>query len=120
MSAFGEFVQEQMAGFGPVNIRPMFGGEGVFRDGLMFALIAEETLYFKADQLTRARFEERGLAPFTYRLRGKTSTFGYFTAPEEVLDDAGAMKEWAGLGWGAALRAAHAKAEKDGAKRERP
>ncbi len=43
-----------MAGFGPVTVRPMFGGAGIFRDGLMFALIADEVLYLKADERPEA------------------------------------------------------------------
>ena len=107
MHEFADFVGEQMAGFGPVTIRAMFGGHGVFRDGLMFALIIDDALYFKADGETRARFEALGLEPFRYIQRGKPVSFSYFAAPEEVLDSADAMVEWSKLAWGAALRAAN-------------
>ena len=48
-----DFIKEQMSGFGPVTVRRMFGGAGIFRDGLMFALVADETLYFKADKASQ-------------------------------------------------------------------
>jgi DNA transformation protein and related proteins len=111
MSEFAEFVREQMAGFGPVTIRGMFGGSGVFYDGLMFALIVDDELYFKADGETRGRFEARGLEPFRYSQRGKTVSFNYFAAPEEVFDSTDAMAEWAKLAWGAALRAVNENSE---------
>ena len=66
---FLEFVKEQMAGFGPVSIRRMFGGPGVLRDGLMFALIVDEVVYLKADQSTENDFKAEGLVPFTYQTK---------------------------------------------------
>lgn len=106
MNEFADFVKEQMAGFGQVAIRAMFGGHGVFRDGLMFALIIDDALYLKADGETRGRFEALGLEPFSYLQRGKSVSFSYYAAPEEVFDSVDAMAEWAKLAWGAALRAA--------------
>ena len=53
-----------MAGFGPVTIRPMFGGAGVYHDGLMFALVDDEVLYFKVDETSRPAFEAENLPPF--------------------------------------------------------
>ena len=55
--AFVEFLQEELRGVGPIAVRRMFGGAGVFANGIMFALIADDTLYFKADEATRAEFE---------------------------------------------------------------
>ena len=107
MNEFADFVREQMADFEPVAIRGMFGGHGVFRDGLMFALIIDDALYFKADGETREKFEARGLEPFRYIQRGNTVSFNYFAAPEEVFDSTDAMVEWAKLAWGAALRVAN-------------
>ncbi len=69
-ASFKEFLIEQMAGFGPVTIRPMFGGAGVYRDGLMFALIDDEVLYLKADETSRAAFEAENLPPFVYVQKG--------------------------------------------------
>ena len=57
---FADHVKERMALFGPVDIRPMFGGFGIYRQGLMFALIADERLYFKTDDLSQPQFEARG------------------------------------------------------------
>ena len=94
----------------------MFGGAGVFLDGVMFALIASETLYFKADETTKARFEREELEPFTYEAgNGKRSIMSYWRAPEQVFDDPDEMLDWAGE----AVRVAQAAAAKKPAKKRK-
>ena len=66
MSEFVDHLTEQFEEFGPVTIRRMFGGHGVFRDGLMFGLVVDDGLYFKTDEHSRALFESRGLPRFEY------------------------------------------------------
>ena len=106
-AGFKKFLIEQMAGFGPVVIKSMFGGAGVMRDGQMFALIDDDVLYFKADDTTKAAFEEEGLAQFTYKAKGgKLMEMNYYRAPERCLDDPDEMAKWCHNAYGAALRAA--------------
>lgn len=101
-----DFIKEQLSGFGPVTVRRMFGGAGIFRDGLMFALIADETLYLKADETSKAEFEALALPSFTYMAKGDRKTvMSYWRAPEACLDDRDEMTEWAGKAFAAALRA---------------
>jgi DNA transformation protein and related proteins len=100
-----DFIKEQLAGFGPVTMRRMFGGAGIFCDGLMFALIADETLYLKADDASQEEFEALSLPPFTYGAKGGKRTMSYWRAPEACLDDRDEMTEWARKAYGAALRA---------------
>jgi DNA transformation protein len=84
----------------------MFGGAGIYCEGVMFALIADEMLYFKSDDLTRPDFQAEGLAPFAYRTRHGTHTLtSYWRAPDRCLDDLEAMAEWASKARSAALRA---------------
>jgi DNA transformation protein len=104
---FLEFVKEQMAGFGPVSLRRMFGGAGVFREGLMFALIADEVLYFKADQATEGHFKAEGLSPFTYETkRNPRTVMSYWRAPERCLDDPDDMTDWCRRAYAVALKSA--------------
>ena len=109
MAASAEFIaflKEQMAGFGAVSHRRMFGGAGLYRDGLIFALVVEEALYLKADAENRAQFEAEDLQPFTYQTKhGDRAVMSYWRCPERCLDDADAMTEWCRIAWGAALRA---------------
>lgn len=101
-----EFLKEQMAGFGAVETRRMFSGAGIFRDGLMFALVAADILYFKVDAENAAAFDAEHLAAFAYDTKnGRQTILGYRRAPERCLDDAEEMSEWCRLGWAAALRA---------------
>ena len=102
---FLDFVIEQMAGLGAVTARAMFGGHGLYCNGLFIAIVADDTLYFKADARSQPRFEERGLPRFEYQARGKTVQLMYYEAPAEVHDDGQAMVEWGQLALAAAVRA---------------
>jgi DNA transformation protein len=84
----------------------MFGGWGFYLDGRMFALVAFETFYIKADAENRPDFEARGLAPFRYEARGKVRTMSYFEPPSAALDDREQLCAWARKGVAAAARAA--------------
>ncbi|MBI2719605.1 MAG: TfoX/Sxy family protein [Rhizobiales bacterium] len=108
-SEFTEFLTEQMAGFGPVTARCMFGGTGLFREGLMFALVVDEVLYFKTDEPGRAAFESEGLGPFTYGTKqGERVLASYWRAPSRCLDDADEMSAWCCRAHAVALAAAKA------------
>ena len=105
MSEFVDFLPEAFAEFGPVTLRRMFGGHGVFHDGLMIGLVADNTLYLKVDAQTIPQFAERGLGPFEYGKAGKRMAMSYYQAPEETLEDPEEMRRWAGLAFAAARRA---------------
>jgi DNA transformation protein len=106
-AGFLEFLTEQMMGFGPVSVRRMFGGAGVFRDGVMFALIVDEVLYFKADQTTQGDFRAEGLSPFTYQTKKNPRTvMSYWRAPERCLDDPDEMTDWCRRAFAVALKSA--------------
>lgn len=103
---FVAFVLDQMGLFGPVNARRMFGGHGLYFDGLMFALLADDRLYLKTDAATQPDFAKRGLPPFSYSRAGQTATImSYHEAPPEVFDDRTEMLAWSRLAHAAALRA---------------
>lgn len=106
MTAFSEHLQDAFRRFGPVETRRMFGGAGVYHQGVMFGLVVDEVLYLKVDDASRAAFVERGLGPFEYTRLGKRVKIGsFFQAPEEVLEDADAALAWARRAYEAALRA---------------
>ena len=112
-AGFKEFLIEQMAGFGPVTIHPMFGGAGVMRDGLMFALIDDEVLFLKADDETKTAFVAENLSQFTYIAKGgKTMEMAYWRIPERCLDDPDEMALWCRVAYGVALKAATKKKPK--------
>ena len=83
----------------------MFGGIGIFRDGLMFALADGDAVFLKSDDQTRVRFAAAGCRPFLYEKEGRTVETSYWSIPEEALDDPEIMKIWADLALQAAVRA---------------
>ena len=103
---FTSHVVELMQSIGPVSAKAMFGGYGIFFEGLMFALIADSVLYLKADEETANAFKTRGLEQFTYNKKGKEFKMSYYQAPDEALEDSGEMKFWAVKAYGTALKAA--------------
>ena len=104
-SEFVKFVIEQMSFIGGLQVRAMFGGYGIYRDDLIFAIVVADRLYFKTDPVTRPEFEVKGSRPFTYLARGKPVTMQYFEAPPEVFEEREAMRSWADKAFGAAARA---------------
>lgn len=101
---FVEFILEMLQLFGSVIAKPMFGGYGLYSDGVMFALISDDSLYFKADELSKTDFIALGLAPFSYSKNGSQYKMSYYCAPDEVLEDSELMKVWAQKAYDAALR----------------
>ena len=103
-ASFKDFVAEQLAPVGPIEIRRMFGGAGIFADGLMFALIVSDTLYFKTDEPGAKLFEEEGSAPFSYETSRGTHTLGsYWRVPERLYDEPDEMIVWARRAIGVAM-----------------
>jgi len=97
---------------GPVESKSMFGGFGVFLEGLMFGLIANNELYLKVDTGNRQDYEDLGLQAFSYGKNGKEFKMSYYQAPEEAMEDAQLLCAWASGAYGAAMRAAAKKAGK--------
>jgi len=109
---FTSYVVDLMQSIGPVRSRTMFGGFGIFLDGVMFALIADSVLYLKADKDLEPDFKDKGLEQFTYSKKGKQFKMSYFQAPEETLENDREMNLWAKRSYDAALRAASRKKKK--------
>ena len=110
---------ELLEPLGPVSARRMFGGYGVYLDRTMFALVADDALYLKVDDDSRGEFEAAGLEPFRYWKKGKSYQMSYHAAPEDALEDAELLRDWARKAVDAAMRAARAKrAKKKTVKRE--
>ncbi len=103
-SEFAHYMVDVFRLFGPVTLRRMFGGYGIFHEGLMFALVLGETLYLKADAENLGDFERHGLAQLTYERQGKEVGLSYYLAPESLLDDAHEAAQWARRSFDAALR----------------
>jgi DNA transformation protein len=71
----------------------MFGGVGIWAGPMFFALISDDTLYFRADDSNRGDFESRGLGSF--RPRDSVQSMSYYAVPEDVLEDPDTLRVWA-------------------------
>jgi DNA transformation protein len=91
--------------FGPVAARAMFGGFGLYIDGVMFALIARGRLWFKTDDANRPDYEAVGAEPFTYQGRNKPVIMSYSEIVAAVFDDPERLMAWADKAHAAARRA---------------
>jgi DNA transformation protein and related proteins len=109
---FAEFLREQLAPLGRLTMRRMFGKTGVFCDGVMFAMVRDNTLYFRVDNDNRAAFREAAcFPPLNYEKKGGSIDLSFWRAPERLFDDPDELISWA--------RAALAAARRVAAKRQR-
>ncbi len=91
---FTAYVLDQLSAWGGVSARKMFGGAGLYRDGKMFGLIADDVAYLKVDDSNREGFERAGSGPFK-PYPDKPTSMSYYEVPPEVLEDPEAFVEWA-------------------------
>ena len=107
--SFAEFLREHLAPLGHVTLRRMFGKSGVFCDGVMFAMVTENTLYVRVDEYNRATFKEaESFPPLNYAKKGSTIDLAFWRVPERLFDEPDELVVWAR----AALAAAHRVAAK--------
>ena len=111
-SGFVEFLDEVFEEFGPIEVPKMFGGFGVYHDGVMFALVESDTLYFKADETTKKHFESKGLPQFQYNRAGKVVKMSYYRAPEEIFDDREKAAVWARRAYKVAVKQSNKKSRR--------
>jgi DNA transformation protein len=100
-----DLLEELFAPIGGVSLRRMFGGIGVFKDGVMFGLVDDDILYLKADDTTRPRFEAEGGEPWVYqgRHRANVST-AYWRLPERLFEETEEFADWARTAFAVAAR----------------
>src|SRR6266496_4105502 len=105
---------------GSVDARSMFGGHGLYAEGVMFGLLDDGELFLKTDDATRERFVAAGCRRWTYvNKKVRMENTGYFRPPDDAHEDPEAMLPWARLALEAALRARAAKATRPGKKRKK-
>jgi DNA transformation protein len=90
-----QWVLEQLSGAGGISSRRMFGAVGLYRDGVFFAIISGDTLYFKVDDGTRCNYEERGMSQFRPYQDRPLVSMNYYEVPADVLEDPDECVEWA-------------------------
>jgi DNA transformation protein len=100
------WVEESLAPLGTVTRRAMMGGATLYLDGTIFAIVADDLLWLKADAESDAIWDAENCPRFTFQMgEGREASMNYRRAPDDVYDDADAMREWAMLGVAAGQRA---------------
>lgn len=105
-----EQIEEMFAPVARVRVTRMFGGHGVYAEGLFFALEFDGEIYLKADATTRPAFAAAGSSPFVYEKAGKPIEVSYWRLVQSAYDDEEELRRWASLALEAARRAQTAKA----------
>ncbi|MEO6376612.1 MAG: TfoX/Sxy family protein [Caulobacteraceae bacterium] len=99
-------IDEMFSALGPVSVRRMFGGKGVYHQGLIVAVEVRGEMLLKVDAVSAPEFEAAGARRWTYEGRaGKLVHMPYWTIPDDAYDDPEAMARWTALAYAAALRA---------------
>lgn len=99
---YADYIVDKLSGIGDVSSRAMFGGYGIFNEGLMFALISDGVLYFKVDDSNREMYEKAGSSKFQHGI-------SYWEIPTEVFEDTIRLYEWANISIGIARAKANKK-----------
>ncbi len=98
-------IEEMFEGLGPVSIRRMFGGKGIYHAGLIIAIDLRDELMLKADGISGREFAAAGARQWIYENKNGTPVpMPYWTVPEEAFDDPDEMRKWVRLAFQAALR----------------
>ncbi len=106
-----DFIRELFAPFRQVAVKRMFGGAGLYADGLMFALEFDGVIYMRADAESISDFEREGSAPFVYPLakrRPGHASQHFWRLPERLYDDPDELAAWAGRALAIAAQRKHA------------
>lgn len=104
------------AAIGDIEIRRMFGGQGIYSDDVMVAVVVGGELMLKADPETAPAFEAAGFTRWTYPRGERVVRMPFFRVPDEAYDDATILAEWTPRALAAARRSAAARPRKAGAR----
>ena len=97
------FIEDQLADFGEVETKKMFGGIGFFREGMMFGMLGGGTFRLKVDAYNQADYEKHGMKPYHSKKKGKGMP--YWEVPAEILEHRKKLTAWAQKAFEAAKRA---------------
>lgn len=93
-SNYLEYVMEILAPHGEMTSKPMFGGYGIYKNGVIVAFIVYDELYFKVDKSNKSQYEDFDSEPFIYEAKGKKTAMSYWKVPMEILEDEDQIGIW--------------------------
>jgi DNA transformation protein and related proteins len=112
--AYLAFLLEHLAPLGDITQRRMFGGHCLYCNGTVFALVAGNDLYLKADAESRPAFDARKLKQFN-PFDDPKMVMNYFQPPPEFFEDPDALLEWGRRAIAAGLRGGKPKSKPNNA-----
>jgi len=90
-----EYVLDLLSHCDSITSRAMFGGYGIYKNGVIFAIIAHDELYFKVDQSNIDLYKKQGSEAFTFETKGRVSTMiSYWKVPLIIMEDETQLKDW--------------------------
>jgi DNA transformation protein len=111
------FVRDLLSGLGPIDVRRMFGGAGIYAGGQMFGLLDDGRIYLKVDAVLKADMAAAGSVSWQYSRTDKVfEETSYWSLPESAIDDPDEACDWArrALAAAQALKAAGPKRKRKG------
>jgi DNA transformation protein len=100
-----DVIAQLFAEFGPVSVRRMFGGVGIFADGLMIGMGYQGEIYLKTDENSAKRFAAAGSSPFVYEAKGRSLELAFWRLPARLYDEPDELADWANEALAVAHRA---------------
>lgn len=94
-SSFKDFIAERLGFIEGIIFKSMFGGYGIYKDGIVFAIIADDQLFFKVNDDLKEQYESMGSTPFTYENnKGKKISMSYWELPADILENDEELEKW--------------------------
>jgi len=104
--AFLAHLDELLDPLGKISSKIMFGGHGIYCNGIIMGLVVDRAFYLKVDEQTKPLFAKAGCQPFVYETKTKTVEMSYWSVPDEAMESSDQMLPWARLAYASALRKA--------------
>lgn len=113
-----ELLAEALSPLGAFKAKRMFGGLGLYLDGVFFAILNDGELYFRVSDTTRPAYIAEGMTPFTYGTKhGEKAINSYWQVPERLFDETDEMIDWVRASVQAARAVAAGKAKRGNAQK---
>ena len=93
-SGFVDYIIDLLSQYGNISARRMFGGYGLYLNKIIFAIIIDDELYFKADSNLALEYTKAGSYPFTYQRDDKTIALSYWYISAEIIENDDSLKDW--------------------------
>ena len=94
ISSYCAYLLDLLSPYGSITSRAMFGGYGLYKNGIIFGIVVDDEVYFKVDGTNQAQYEELDSEPFSYEKNGKSVKLSYWKVPLEVLENEELLERW--------------------------